>query len=136
MLSVSSPLASAAERASRCRSRTTLLPRTSSQVVKPAQAGALTIPPPGSCRAASSARIASRALWSVVSLAESAAFVAYEASSVASALAPWSAATPRNALTRPETALTLRVHPQVLLDVLLDGDPAIIDVDAWAWGKA
>ena len=34
---------------------------------------------------------ASRALWSVVSLAESAAFVAYEASSVASALAPWSA---------------------------------------------
>ena len=28
--------------------------------------------------------------------------------------------------------LTLRVHPQVLLDVLLDGDPAIIDVDAWA----
>ena len=26
----------------------------------------------------------------------------------------------------------LRVHPQVLLDVLLDGDPAIIDVDAWA----
>ena len=42
-----------------------------------------------SCRAASSARIASRALWSVVSLAES---VAYEASSVALALAPWSAA--------------------------------------------
>ena len=39
----------------------------------------------------SPARIASRALWSVVSLAESAAFVAYEASSVASALAPWSA---------------------------------------------
>ena len=37
------------------------------------------------------ARIASRALWSVVSLAESAAFVAHEASSVASALAPWSA---------------------------------------------
>ena len=67
-------------------------PRTSSQVVKPAQAGALTTPPlPESCRAASSARIASRALWSVVSLAESAAFVAYEASSVASALAPWSA---------------------------------------------
>ena len=57
-----------------------------------AQAGALTTPPlPESCRAASSARIASRALWSVVSLAESAAFVAYEASSVASALAPWSA---------------------------------------------
>ena len=43
MLSVSSPLASAAERgASRCRLRTTLLPRTSSQVAKPAQAGALT----------------------------------------------------------------------------------------------
>ena len=60
--------------------------------MKPAQAGALTTPPlPESCRAASSARIASRALWSVVSLAESAAFVAYEASSVASALAPWSA---------------------------------------------
>ena len=60
---------------------------------EPAQAGALTTPPlPESCRAASSARIASRALWSVVSLAESAAFVAYEASSVASALAPWSAA--------------------------------------------
>ena len=54
--------------------------------------GALTTPPlPESCRAASSARIASRALWSVVLLAESAAFVAYEASSVASALAPWSA---------------------------------------------
>ena len=76
----------------RSRLRTTLLPRTSSQVVKPAQAGALTTPPlPESCRAASSARIALRALWSVVSLAESAAFVAYEASSVASALAPWSA---------------------------------------------
>ena len=61
--------------------------------MKPAQAGALTTPPlPESCRAGSSARIASRALWSVVSLAESAAFVAYEASSVASALAPfWSA---------------------------------------------
>ena len=59
--------------------------------MKPAQAGALTTPPlPESCRVASSARIASRALWSVVSLAESAAFVAYEASSVASALAPWS----------------------------------------------
>ena len=42
----------------------------------------------GKLQAASSARIASRALWSVVSLAESAAFVAYEASSVASALAP------------------------------------------------
>ena len=56
------------------------------------EAGALTTPPlPESCRAAGSARIASRALWSVVSLAESAAFVAYEASSVASALAPWSA---------------------------------------------
>ena len=54
--------------------------------MKPAQAGALTTPPPGSCRAASSARIASRALWSAVSLAESAAFVAYEASSAASAL--------------------------------------------------
>ena len=26
----------------------------------------------------------------------------------------------------------LDVHPQVLLDVLLDGDPAIIDVDTWA----
>ena len=60
--------------------------------MKPAQAGALTTPPlPESCRAASSARIASRALWSVVLLAECAAFVAYEASSVASALAPWSA---------------------------------------------
>ena len=44
---------------------------------------------PESCRA----RIASRALWSALLLAESAAFVAYEASSVASALAPWSAAT-------------------------------------------
>ena len=33
---------------------------------EPAQAGALTIPLPESCRAASSARIASRALWSVV----------------------------------------------------------------------
>ena len=50
--------------------------------------GALTTPPPESCRAARSARIASRALWSAVSLA---AFVACEASSVASALAPWSA---------------------------------------------
>ena len=59
--------------------------------MKPAQAGALTTPLPESCRAASSARIASRALWSAVSLAKSAAFVAYEASSVASALAPWSA---------------------------------------------
>ena len=73
---------------------TPLLPRRSSQVVKPAQAGALTTPPPGSCRAASSARIASRALWSVVSLAESAAFVAYEASSAASALEAWSAEMP------------------------------------------
>ena len=59
--------------------------------MKPAQAGALTTPLPESCRAASSARIASRALWSAVSLAESAAFVAYEASSVASALEAWSA---------------------------------------------
>ena len=59
--------------------------------MKPAQAGALTTPPPESCRAASSARIASRALWSAVSLAESAAFVAYEASSAVSALPPWSA---------------------------------------------
>ena len=58
--------------------------------MNPAQAGALTTPLPESCRAASSAS-ASRALWSAVSLAESAAFVAYEASSVASALAPWSA---------------------------------------------
>ena len=32
--------------------------------MKPAQAGALTTPLPESCRAASSARIASRALWS------------------------------------------------------------------------
>ena len=72
MLSVLSPLASAAERgAMKRRLRTTLLPRRSSQVVKPAQAGALTTPPPESCRAASSARIASRALWSAVSLAES-----------------------------------------------------------------
>ena len=47
--------------------------------MKPAQAGALTTPLPESCRAASSARIA---LWSAVLLAESAAFVAYEASSV------------------------------------------------------
>ena len=63
MLSVSSPLASAAERgATKRRLRTTLLPRRSSQVVKPAQAGALTTPLPESCRAASSARIASRAL--------------------------------------------------------------------------
>ena len=60
--------------------------------MKPAQAGALTTPLPESCRAASSARIASRALWSAVSLAESAAFVAYEASSAASALEAWSAA--------------------------------------------
>ena len=59
--------------------------------MKPAQAGALTTPLPESCRAASSARIASRALWSAVSLAESAAFVAYEASSAASALEAWSA---------------------------------------------
>ena len=63
----------------------------SAKELPPAQAGALTTPLPESCRAASSARIASRALWSAVSLAESAAFVAYEASSVASALAPWSA---------------------------------------------
>ena len=85
-------LASAAERgASRCRLRTTLLPRTSFQVVKPAQAGTLTTPLPESCRAASSARIASRALWSAVLLAESAAFVAYEASSDVLALPPWSA---------------------------------------------
>ena len=40
-----------------------LLPRTSSQLVKPAQAGALTTPPlPESCRAASSARIVEGAL--------------------------------------------------------------------------
>ena len=121
MLSVSSPLASAAERgATKCRLRTTLLPRTSSQVVKPAQAGALTTPPlPESCRAASSARIASRALWSVVSLAESAAFVAYEASSVASALAPWSAvmlasrlascAATKASLARPSRAFAILV---------------------------
>ena len=32
----------------------------------------------------------------------------------------------------PVSLLTLRVYSQVLLDVLLDGDPAIIDVDAWA----
>ena len=52
---------SAAERgATKCRLRTTLLSRRSSQVVKPAQAGALTTPLPESCRAASSARIASR----------------------------------------------------------------------------
>ena len=74
--------------------------------MKPAQAGALTTPPPGSCRAASSTRIASRALWSVVSLAESAAFVAYEASA-ASALEAWSAETPVSRLascaaTRPQ----------------------------------
>ena len=96
MLSVSSPLASAAERgATKRRLRTALLPRTRSQVVKPAQADVLTIPPlPESCRAASSARIASRALWSVVSLAESAAFVAYEASSAVSALEAWSAEMP------------------------------------------
>ena len=57
----------------------------------------VTTPPlPESCRAASSARIASRALWSVVLLAESAAFVAYEASSVASGAATKaSAARPR-----------------------------------------
>ena len=68
MLSVSSPLASAAKRgATKCRLRTTLLPQRSSQVVKPAQAGTLTTPLPESCRAASSARIASRALWSAVS---------------------------------------------------------------------
>ena len=99
MLSVSSPLASAAERgATKCRLRTTLLPRRSSQVVKPAQAGALTTPLPESCRAASSARIASRALWSAVSLAESAAFVAYEASSAVSALEAWSAVMPASRL--------------------------------------
>ena len=98
MLSVSSPLASAAERgATKCRLRT-LLPRRSSQVVKPAQAGALTTPLPESCRAASSARIASRALWSAVSLAESAAFVAYEASSAVSALEAWSAVMPASRL--------------------------------------
>ena len=68
-----------------------------SQVVKPAQAGALTTPLPESW-AASSARIASRALWSAVSLAESAAFVAYEASSAASALEAWSAVMPASRL--------------------------------------
>ena len=53
MLSVSSPLASAAEReASRCRLQTTLLLQRSFQVVKPAQAGALTTPLLESCRAA------------------------------------------------------------------------------------
>ena len=57
----------------------------SANELKPAQAGALTTPPPPeSCRAARSVRVALRALWSVVSLAESAAFVAYEASSVVS----------------------------------------------------
>ena len=66
--------------------------------MKPAQAGALTTPLPESCRAASSARIASRALWSAVSLAESAAFVAYEASSAASALEAWSAVMPASRL--------------------------------------
>ena len=44
------------QRSREIRLQTTLLPRTSSQVVKPAQAGALTTPPlPESCRAASSA---------------------------------------------------------------------------------
>ena len=120
MLSVSSPLASAAERgATKCRLRTTLLPRRSSQVVKPAQAGALTTPLPESCRAASSARIASRALWSAVSLAESAAFVAYEASSAASALEAWSAEMPvsrlascaatKASVARPSTAFAILV---------------------------
>ena len=66
--------------------------------MKPAQAGALTTPLPESCRAASSARIASRALWSAVSLAESAAFVAYEASSAVSALEAWSAVMPASRL--------------------------------------
>ena len=32
----------------------------------------------------------------------------------------------------PVGLLPLRVHPQVLLDVLLDGDPAIVYVDTWA----
>ena len=90
---------------------------TSSQVLKPAQAGALTTPPPESCRAASSAGIASRALWSAVSLAESAAFVAYKVSSVASALAPWSAemlasrlascAATKASVARPSTAFAI-----------------------------
>ena len=87
--------------------------------MKPAQAGALTTPLPESCRAASSARIASRALWSAVSLAESAAFVAYEASSAASALEAWSAVMPASRLascaatkasvTRPSRAFAILV---------------------------
>ena len=32
----------------------------------------------------------------------------------------------------PVDLLALRVHPQVLLDVLLDGDPAVVDVYAGA----
>ena len=32
----------------------------------------------------------------------------------------------------PVGPLALRVHPQVLLDVLLDGDPAVVDVNARA----
>ena len=32
----------------------------------------------------------------------------------------------------PVGLFALRVHPQVLLDVLLDGDPAVVDVNAWA----
>ena len=90
-----------------------------SQVVKPAQAGALTTPLPESCRAASSARIASRALWSVVSLAESAAFVAYEASSAASALEAWSAVMPASRLASCAATKALVARPSVAFAILV-----------------
>ena len=82
--------------------------------------GALTTPPlPESCRAASSARIASRALWSAVLLAESAAFVAYEASSVASALAPWSAVTLASRLASCAATKALAARPSRAFAILV-----------------
>ena len=102
-----------------------------SQVVKPAQAGALTTPPlPESCRAASSARIASRALWSAVSLAESAAFVAYEASSAVSALEAWSAVMPASRLASCAATKASVARPSRAFAILVStssGSPSTVE---------
>ena len=98
--------------------------------MKPAQAGALTTPLPESCRAASSARIASRALWSAVSLAESAAFVAYEASSAVSALEAWSAVMPASRLASCAATKALVARPSRAFAILVStssGSPSTVE---------
>ena len=98
--------------------------------MKPAQAGALTTPLPESCRAASSARIASRALWSAVSLAESAAFVAYEASSAVSALEAWSAVMPASRLASCAATKASVARPSRAFAILVStssGSPSTVE---------